>query len=295
MPKLSEKIDGVFTRFNLSNGKLALLDKIADSLVGQGGGDLADRDNLLKAIKRLAVDGKFTLPEGNVPANQIGGLATLAQGAIKLVLSNSGIPQLALIDAVSAGAIKFINNSFDQCGGNDVANPPAGPPIEVKNGRHVVVYYLEEGENKLPQLPAVGGDPRFARTRLTRAFEHWEARLKMDVTQTDDHTAANLIISGRTFGSEIDDSVLALTDIGPPNGTQIRMIFDLAEIHLTKDDFEACAAHEFGHAIGIRHADVSQSQPLQLMNATLGTVKEPQKDENGDLAAAVRKGWVRST
>jgi hypothetical protein len=68
--------------------------------------------------------------------------------------------------------------------------------VEVKNGRHVVVFFLEE-ENNLPLLPAVGGDPRFARTRLMRAFEHWEARLKMDVTQTDDHTAANLIVSGR--------------------------------------------------------------------------------------------------
>jgi len=284
-------IDGVFKRFQLPGGKLALLERLATTLLDKGVNDPPAKDNLLKALKRLAVDGKFKLPDGNVADNQLSGLATLAQNAIKVALAGSGVPQLALISELSAGAIKFINNSFDQCGGNDVSNPPPGPPVELKNGRHVIVFWVEEDENGLPMLPAVGGDPRFARSRLVRAFESWEVRLKMDVTRTDDRTAANLIVSGRTFGSEVDDSVLALTDIGPPNGTQVRMIFDLAEIHLSKDDFEACAAHEFGHAIGIKHADVSQSQPLQLMNGTISAIREPQDD---DLAAAVRKGWVRS-
>jgi hypothetical protein len=40
------------------------------------------------------------------------------------------------------------------------------------------------------------------------------------------------------------------------------MIFDLAEKALTKEQFQATASHELGHALGIYHRDVAGSGQL---------------------------------
>jgi hypothetical protein len=138
-------------------------------------------------------------------------------------------------------------------------------------------------------LPPIEGSPFLARSKLKQGFENWEGVLNVDITRTPDRTKANLLVTGKDFGPEVDDSVLALTDIGPPHGVQIRMVFDTAERSLTREQFVALAAHELGHALGIKHAEVPGN--AHLMSDTLSTVTEP---DAADMAAAERHNWKKT-
>jgi hypothetical protein len=165
---MSDPILGdVFKRFILPAGKQAALDQIAGTLVARGG-DVAAKDNVVKALRRLLVDGKFNLSDGPIAPAEMGSFLGQAQKALKLALIASGQPQIAALGELTAGAIKFINNSFDRCGGNDVGNPPPGPPVAVTSGKPTIVFFLEEDANGLPMLPAIAGC-RLARTQLMLA------------------------------------------------------------------------------------------------------------------------------
>jgi Matrixin len=289
---MSDKIiEAVFKRFEAADSKLDLLSRIAEKLIAtEDGHDTASPDKVVLALRRLVADGKFLLPKDAVSkADFKDSFINDARNALETVLKASGQPQLVAAGKLSVGAIKFINNIFDRCGGNDLVERPHGPPVEQKNGRHLFVYWVEEDAQERPLLPPVEGSVELARSKLKSGFENWEGVLKLDVTRTGDRTAANLIVTGRDFGPEIDDSVLALTDIGPPGNVQLRMVFDTAEKTLTREQFVALAAHEFGHALGIKHSDVPSSG--QLMNGLLSTISEP---EEGDKRAAEAKGWTRS-
>ena len=102
------------------------------------------------------------------------------------------------------------------------------------------------------------------------------------------HEDANLIVSGADLGQ--NTTILARTEIGPPKGRQLRMVFNLSK-PFTSDAFESNVAHEFGHALGVVHEDVVQDG-TQVMNSMLLGVKEPQgPGKNTDLGAAIFMGW----
>lgn len=290
---IGSRIDAVFDRFKKAMERKPEFETIADNLMGKfGGEDVAGKENITKALLNLAANRLLPLPSGG----DIDSLVNTASSALDLFLEKSERSDLVGANNISARAIKLLNKKLkvDPCGGNTKGNPPPGPDLAQRNGRHVVVYYLEFDENELPRLPKIKGDSRFAQSRLKPAFDAWEGELKLDVVTTDNPEQANLLITGRTFGSEVaafgGESVLALTDVGPPNGQQLRMVFDLAEDDLTMSQFQATAAHEFGHALGVKHAFVDKTG--DLMSPMLSQISTPSAD---DINAAVKHGgWVKS-
>jgi hypothetical protein len=138
---------------------------------------------------------------------------------------------------------------------------PASPrPDPLSPVPHVILY-------KIISLPRIGLHGTFDESfgLLNAAFAAWQVHLNLKVDVTDKQENANLVIStDQLKGAPVN--YLALTDIGPPNGRQLRMVFDVAE-SWDADTFRSCAAHEFGHALGVWHKDVPQQG--QLMNDTL--------------------------
>jgi hypothetical protein len=171
------------------------------------------------------------------------------------------------------------------CGGVEGRKLDPGPPIEtLPNGRHVMRYFIED----LPNI----GSAMASRLAFMTGVESWAKHLNLEIShERDDKKNANLIVSYEVL--QADPSVLALTDIGtggPNQGGQLRMMFDKAEQSWSAAQLQATTAHELGHALGVKHADV-QHQTGCLMNDTLDLgILEPQ---TADIDAAVAKGWKR--
>lgn len=168
------------------------------------------------------------------------------------------------------------------CGGVEGRTLDPGPPIEtLSNGRHVMRYYLDD-------LPIIGS-ANASRLIFMMAVESWAKHLNLEVSpETDDPKNANLVVTYEVL--QADPSVLALTDIGsggPNQGGQLRMMFDKAEESWSAAQLQATAAHEFGHALGVKHADVREAGCLMNDTLDLG-ILEPHP---ADIAAAVSKGW----
>lgn len=135
-------------------------------------------------------------------------------------------------------------------------------------------YYLED------ELPAVPNALKLFR----EAWDSWSEFLVMKTIQTDvgDKGNANVIVKQGRFPG----SVVGKGDIGPPDNRQLNLTFDITE-SWTALEFQATAAHEIGHLLGIRHAHVAASN--QLMNDFLDPgIITPQKF---DIQAAVAVGW----
>jgi hypothetical protein len=286
--------------FEISNENKIVLGRIAKELIVRFPAAAAGGEGeVVAALERLFIEQVLKLPEikkpDKVDVNKEG-LVDLAENAVKAALFASGQPGLMVAVDVGADAIKWIAKKFNRCGGNDRGNPPLGKLIQrnPQNGNHVIRYFLEEKDG-LPLLPAVEGSPKLARSIFEAACTCWELFLKVEIVRTETIDDANLIVTGRVFAAPTPSDVLALTDIGPPGGlagnrpVQLRMVFDLGETYDKQADFAATAAHELGHALGIRHRDLPNPAG-QLMNDTLTSVAMPQAI---DLDAAVRKGWVR--
>ena len=117
------------------------------------------------------------------------------------------------------------------------------------------------------------------------------ARETVDFDTAGTPENANLFISGSDFGQKnVSADVLALTDIGPLFNRKCRMVFDLRKKDLSEADFRYTFIHEFGHALGVKHADVARSGALMspILNPDL---TEP---TDADVNAAVSKGWRAS-
>jgi hypothetical protein len=169
---------------------------------------------------------------------------------------------------------------------NEFGDPLSGPPIALENGRHVIVYWLEEDENGMPKLPAIDGDPRHARSLLQSAFFAWKGKLRIDVAAAAEPENANLIITGKDLRTYGDGDVVALMDMGSPYGRKLRIIFDLSKEDLTKSQFQAVVAHWLGHILGIRRQDVEETGDLISPATTEAT--------EHDVSGAGMQEWRRT-
>ncbi|MGI8979349.1 MAG: hypothetical protein ACR2FY_08995 [Pirellulaceae bacterium] len=163
------------------------------------------------------------------------------------------------------------------------------PTAELQNGRKVILYYIEKDHkgHKLPVLtdfPMPGSAFYF----LKIAIGSWVGYLDLEANITEFREQANLVITTDNLPPGSPDNWIALTSVGPPSGQQLLLTFDKTETWSSKV-FQACTAHEFGHALGIRHRDVQQ--PNQLMNDTLSDIITPQ---GYDILVAQTKWGKRS-
>jgi hypothetical protein len=196
--------------------------------------------------------------------------------------------------AVDAG-VKVAGQIRKGCGATDAADKlpnPSGPSIPLDDNRnHAVMYWIEGGMDN-PNLPILEGWTNSKRGMqiLEDAFQAWELKLKMNVSWATDIKSANLIITSEKFDANVAAAVLALTDIGPLHTRKCRLIFDLGE-KFTEETFKYTAMHEFGHALGIKHADLAGKTNV-LMGPVMDTsIKMP---SDHDIAAAVTHKWVKS-
>lgn len=263
------------TIFKKYNSEADIKAKLGDLMPQES--DLVD--GITRLLKEGALDfgGATKLGDFDSAAAQI--IGNFTNAVMNFQLGSGG--KLKVTKLFDIGSIRRLLTR-PACGGVEGRKLDPGPPIEVlPNGRHVMRYFLES-------LPNVGS-PLASMLAFMTGVESWAKHLNLEISQeTGDKKDANLIVTCEVL--DADWSVLALTDIGsggPNQGGQLRMMFDKAEESWTAEQLQATTAHELGHALGIRHADVSQSG--SLMNDTLDLgVKEPTP---ADVAAAITKGW----
>lgn len=249
-----------------------------------GLGDLIpSEDELAKGIFRLLQEKLVDFGDRTESADFDPSLLSLIENAVKNLQTESGNKLLS--DGIfGRRTLRWVLNR-SACGGQILRPTDPGPPIERNSkGRSVIRFFIEK-EGSLLKLPKLGSNATdtLALNHLFIAMENWFAFLNLEVSREhDDPANANLIITTEVLEG-VPQNYLAIADIGPPNSRQLRLTFDKAETW-DPDMFEATASHEFGHVLGIRHADVPQ--PGQLMNPTLADgIKRPQLQ---DLIVAER-------
>jgi len=260
-----------------------LLPRIAKELIG----DANLSPELVPILQELFAQEKLNLPLNADKADDFKPeFASHAASILSGVLTAAGQPGLAL---ASRAAIDLLKSRIDACGVVPAAKAVNGLPVKQENGQDVILYFVESDSAGNPLLPEVNGSAMLAFGLLQRGFMHWAKRLELVVNMETDQKAANLLVTGAHLGA--NSSVLARTEIGPPQGRQLRMVFNLDKKNLTPELFTSNAAHEFGHALGIVHEAVVQDGS-QVMNGTLLGVTKPQgPGGRTDLQAAVFQGW----
>ena len=284
---LVEKLSDFLARATNASDKAApggLLPKIADALLGSG--NAGAKTEIVGILRDLFSLNQLDLPLDAIKESDFKQeFATKAGDVLSLILAGAGSPGLALASKV---AIKILKSRIEACGADKNSSVVRGLPVKPDDhGQDVILYYVED-KNGIPVLPKVDGSEMLALGILQAGFQNWASRLNLVANMVTKQEEANLIVSGADLGA--NTTILARTEIGPPKGRQLRMVFNLSK-PFTSDEFESNVAHEFGHALGIMHEDVVQDG-TQVMNSQLVGVKEPQgPGKDTDLGAAIFKGW----
>lgn len=269
-----------------------LFKKISEELVGANNGAVVNE--LSKVLKGLQIIGKLDLPVAPTTSSQFKTeFALTAKQVLHDILLAHGQPGLSLASDLAMDIV--MKSAHIECGagktvdaqGQSIAQTIEGPAItRDPSDRDVIFYFIEEDGSGEPKLPPIGGDRVRARGALRRAFTKWGKVLKIATVPVPQQERSHLLITGARLGSS--SSLLARTDIGPPRGQQLRMLFNLDKTNLTEEQFVANVSHEFGHALGISHRDVDQNNESLVMHGTNLGVSVP---TSADIAAAVSKGW----
>jgi hypothetical protein len=282
-----EKIDNLLERTLNASTKAepgGLLPKLARELIG--GGDASLAPDLVAILQELFAQQKLDLPLAALKAKDFKPeFASLASTVLSSILTASGQPGLA---SASKAAIKLLKSKIDACGVLPNMKSVPGPGVKQQSGQDVILYFVESDSDGNALLPEVSGSKTLGFGLLQKGFMNWGRKLDLVVNPADQKDA-NLLVTGAHLGA--NSAVLARTEIGPPQGRQLRMVFNLDKKDLTPDQFESNVAHEFGHALGIIHEAVVQDGS-QVMNSMLLGVKKPQgPGGRTDLQAAVFQGW----
>lgn len=263
-----------------------------DGIATDPSGDLIPgADELTVGLTQLISEGKLDLGGATEASEFKTALLDLVVKQVKQLQEDSG-GQLLPDGVMGRRFLKWVRE-HPKCGGTDRRPTPPGPAARTNSsGRHVIRYFIEEETRadgtKGPKLPrlGVGASTNLALAHMSIAFESWFMHLNLEVSQTGDPADANLLINTDLLPGA-PDNYLALTDIGPgpAMGRQLRMTFDKTE-SWTPLMFQATAAHEFGHVLGIRHRDVRQ--PNQLMNDSISEIATARQF---DIEAARKLNW----
>jgi len=281
-----EKFRAFLNRTINANSKAeigGLFPKIAESLIG--GGDASKKGDVTAILRDLFALEKLDLPlDANKEGDFNDGFVTQASALLSGILTKAGRPELAIASTAGIELLrKFIESS---CGQDTTAEKVSGLPVDNKNGVDFILYFVES-KDRQPNLPLVDGSRMTALEVLEKGFKNWSRRLKLIVNMEAEQDKANLIVTSADLGK--NSSVLARTEIGPPRGQQLRMVFNESKT-FTRDEFESNVAHEFGHLLGVFHEDVDVNDQLLVMHGTLLGVKQPQ---DADLNAAAARGWTK--
>jgi hypothetical protein len=154
------------------------------------------------------------------------------------------------------------------------SNTPVPQP-ETSDMR-AIRWWFEPGS--LPAVP--DGD---AEVLLRRAWVNWIMVAEIDCQKALTRQGANVIIKQANIDNR-SGGVVADAHVGPPNGMVFDLRFDIAETW-TADKFEATAAHEIGHLLGLRHAT---SGGLLMSPTYQPGIREPR---DGDRIALGQIPW----
>lgn len=97
---------------------------------------------------------------------------------------------------------------------------------------------------------------------IRRAMARWVKKTGIDIRMATKKEGANVLIFQEGLDGK-DAGVVADAHVGPPDGMQLSLRLDTAEVW-TEDKFVATICHEMGHILGLDHAP----GPGELMSPT---------------------------
>lgn len=230
-------------------------------------------DQLEKGLKRLADDQVLT--SDAVAGKEGRPLLTAVRAAVELAQKQSGgilsIDQLFGMQTLSwlEFGTRCLGRALKEWKTDGKYKQENSIPDPVEFGKLEIRYCID-------RLPLVqSSNPR---TIIEQAWQSWMKVCGLVATECETEDRANVVITVQAIDGI--SNVLADAHVGPPERTRLQLRFDEAEI-FDEFRFEATACHEIGHLLGLSHS----TQPGQLMNSSLGTIKSPQ---DGDAAEAVK-------
>jgi len=247
-----------------------------DTIVRSVGDLLLGPDKLATGLTNLINNNLLKLGDATEPSDFRPELVDIVMKTLKGLQSNTGILKA---DGVFGERTLhwLLNRPFGHHDRPIESLPKSKTTSDPSNDIHAVRYFIDNN-SELPRIPNLP-DVKVLK-HLREALESWVDVCNLDVKQTGNKADANVVINVKLLPGE-HSSVVAIADVGPPRDRQLELSFDRAETW-TPHKFQATAAHEFGHNLGLHHI----GEARQLMNDTLhDDIATPQA---ADIAAAVR-------